>query len=99
MKSLEETIAQYEEMSDRNKILYEVLIEGEMKERKKKCSEEYKQLTEWLKELKAYRNILANVDKLIESEYGVVIIEGYKDVVDQMSKIYKIEVDNERFEL
>ena len=81
------------------KILYEVLIEGEMKERKKKCSEEYKQLTEWLKELKAYRNILANVDKLIESEYGVVIIEGYKDVVDQMSKIYKIEVDNERFEL
>ena len=38
--------------------------------------------------VKAYRGLIANADKLIESEYGVVIIEGYRDVFDQMKEIY-----------
>lgn len=54
----------------------------------KKCASEHRQLAEWLRELKAYRGILANADRLIESEYGVVIIEGYKDVIDQMNEVY-----------
>lgn len=52
------------------------------------CAKEHRQLAEWLRELKAYRGILANADRLIESEYGVVIIEGYKDVIDQMNEVY-----------
>ena len=52
------------------------------------CASEHRQLAEWLRELKAYRGILANADRLIESEYGVVIIEGYKDVIDQMNEVY-----------
>lgn len=52
------------------------------------CAKEHRQLAEWLRELKAYRGILANADRLIESEYGVVIIEGYKDVIDQMNEVF-----------
>ena len=50
---------------------------------------EHKQYAEWLKELKAYRKILANADRIIESEYGCVIIEGYKDVIDQMNEVFE----------
>ncbi|MEE3307876.1 hypothetical protein [Sharpea azabuensis] len=50
---------------------------------------EFRQLAEWLRELKTYRKLIANADKLIESEYGVVIIEGYKDVLTQMKEIYE----------
>lgn len=52
------------------------------------CASEHRQLAEWLRELKAYRGILANADRLIESEYGVVIIEGYKEVIDQMNEVF-----------
>ena len=54
-----------------------------------KCAEEYRQLAEWLKELKAYREILTNADKIIASEYGCVIIEGYADLIDQMNELFK----------
>jgi hypothetical protein len=54
-----------------------------------KCVAEHRQLAEWLKELKAYRGILANADKIIESEYGCVIIEGYADVIDQMNEVFR----------
>lgn len=50
---------------------------------------EFKQLAEWLKELKAYREILENADKIIKSEYGCVIIEGYADIIDMMNEVYK----------
>lgn len=52
------------------------------------CAKEHRQLAKWLKELKAYREILANADKIILSEYGCVIIEGYRDVIDRMIEIY-----------
>lgn len=55
---------------------------------------EFKQLAEWLKELKAYREILENADKIIKSEYGCVIIEGYADIIDKMNEVYK-ESDSE----
>lgn len=42
----------------------------------KECAKEHRQLAKWLTELKTYRKLIANADKLIESEYGVVIIEG-----------------------
>ena len=53
------------------------------------CAEEHRQLAEWLKELKTYRGILANADKIIESEYGCVIIEGYADVIDKMNEVFR----------
>ena len=56
-------------------------------------AKEHRQLANWLKELKAYREILANADKIIESQYGCVIIEGYADVVDRMIEIYMEEVN------
>lgn len=54
---------------------------------------EHRQMAEWLRELKAYREILANASKIIESQYGCVIIEGYADVVDQMIEIYMEELN------
>lgn len=55
----------------------------------KERSEYYQDLAEWLRELKTYRRILANADRIIESEYGCVIIEGYKDVIDQMNEVFR----------
>ena len=60
------------------------------------CAAEHRQLAEWLRELKTYREILANADKIIESEYGCVIVEGYVDVIDQMNEVYKeVNADEE----
>lgn len=64
-------------------------------ESRKKYYDDCKQMTEWLKELKAYREILVNADNIIESEYGCVIIEGYADVIDQMNEVFKEENSDE----
>lgn len=53
------------------------------------CASEHRQLAEWLRELKTYRELLENADNIIKSEYGCVIIEGYADVIDKMNKVYK----------
>ena len=50
---------------------------------------ESQEVTELLRELKAYREILANADNIIASEYGCVIIEGYRDVIDRMNEVFK----------
>ena len=55
-------------------------------------AEHHRQLAEWLKELKAYREILENADKIIKSKYGCVIIEGYADIIDKMNEVYKERV-------
>ena len=61
-----------------------------------KCAEEHRQLAKWLKKLQAYEEILANADKIIESRYGCVIIEGYADVIDQMNEVFKeVKVDGD----
>ena len=52
-------------------------------------AEHHRQHAEWLRELKAYREILENADKIIKSEYGCVIVEGYADVIDKMNEVYK----------
>lgn len=78
--TLDEAIRDYQEEADDHEInaeMYKAIIE------------EDRQLAEWLKELKAYREILTNADKIIESEYGCVIVEGYADVIDQMKEVYK----------
>ena len=54
-----------------------------------KLEAEHKQYAEWLRELKTYREILVNAEKIIASTYGCVIIEGYKDVIDQMNEVFK----------
>lgn len=74
--TLEEHIKRYD---DRAKSIRNAIVE-------KKESQE---VVELLRELETYRKLIANADKLIESEYGVVIIEGYKDVLDQMKEIYE----------
>lgn len=85
--TLDETIKHYEEVA-------ESCERGNPKKRSKmKCAKEHRQLAEWLKELKAYREILENADKIIKSEYGCVIIEGYADIIDKMKEVYK-ESDN-----
>jgi abortive infection bacteriophage resistance protein len=81
--TLSEVIKNFEieaEMSDSLMIPYES---------RKKYSDDCKQMAEWLKELKAYREILANADRIIESEYGCVILEGYADVLDKMNEVFK----------
>ena len=58
-------------------------------ERMKRNAQENRQRAEWLRELKAYRGILSNADKIIESKYGCVIIEDYADVIDKMNEVFK----------
>ena len=86
--TLDETIKHYEEVA-------ESCERGNPKKRSKmECAKEHRQRAEWLRELKAYREILENADKIIKSEYGCVIIEGYADIIDKMNEVYK-ESDSE----
>lgn len=89
--TLEEAIKHCEEVAEENDKKARKLNDGTMSTRIKceECASEHRQLAEWLKELKAYRGILAKADKIIESEYGCVIIEGYKDVIDQMNEVFQ----------
>ena len=87
-----EAIKYYEEAAEHNEELARIYNEqGAViaSSSCKECAEEHRQLVEWLRELETYRRLIANADKLIESEYGVVIIEGYKDVLAQMKEIYE----------
>ena len=89
--TIEEVIKYCEEVAEELNEKACDLYENEDYENAKDCiwgAKEHRQLAEWLKELKAYRGILANADRIIESEYGCVIIEGYKDVIDQMNEVY-----------
>lgn len=57
-------------------------------------TQRHKQMAEWLKELKTYRDTIANAELIIKSIYGSVIVEGYADVFDRMKEIcdlYKSE--------
>lgn len=74
--TLEEYIKRYD---NRAKSIRNAVVE-------KKESQE---VAELLRELKAYREILANADNIIASEYGCVIIEGYRDVIDRMNEVFK----------
>ena len=86
MLTLEEAIKHCEEVVKR---LENSCKRDWMGEDDERCAKEHRQLAEWLKELKAYREILTNADKIIASEYGCVIIEGYADVIDQMNEVFK----------
>lgn len=44
----------------------------------------FQQVVEWLEELKSYRDLIANADEIVKTTYGVVITEGYADVMAQM---------------
>lgn len=52
----------------------------------------FQQVVEWLEELKSYRDLIANADEIVKTTYGVVITEGYADVMAQMKDIYKKKV-------
>jgi hypothetical protein len=94
---LDETIKHYEEAAEKQennaktypKPQKNVKGSGKKYNARIRCAKEYRQLAEWLRELKAYREILANADNIIASEYGCVIIEGYRDVIDRMNEVFK----------
>ena len=88
--TLDEAIKHCEKVADDQDWLASSYDDGSMgKKLCNECASEHRQLADWLRELKAYRKILANADRIIESEYGCVIIEGYKDVIDQMNEVFR----------
>lgn len=88
--TLDEAIAHCNEVAETQEWMSGTYDDGSMgKKLCLECASEHRQLAEWLRELKAYRKILANADRIIESEYGCVIIEGYKDVIDQMNEVFR----------
>ena len=88
--TLDEEIKRCENVADGQDWLASSYDDGSMgKKLCIECASEHRQLAEWLRELKTYRKILANADRIIESEYGCVIIEGYKDVIDQMNEVFR----------
>ena len=91
--TIDEAIAYSEDMARQNEEIYESYCQhGEEKEGYElhgEYAERFRQLAEWLRELKAYREILTHVDDIIASEYGCVIIEGYGDVVDHMNEVFE----------
>ena len=93
--TIDELIKHCEEVAEENeKSIVYYIIQGDkegLDECEKdciECAKEHRQLAKWLKELKAYREILANHRKIIESLYGCVIVEGYVDVVDRMNDVF-----------
>ena len=95
--TIDEAIRHAEEVAETNQAIVDYcdFIDKNIEECEE-CACEHRQLAKWLRELKAYRGLIANADKLIESEYGVVIIEGYADVLSQMKEIYEeVKADKE----
>lgn len=92
LNNLEEAIKNCEEVAGEQENKARVL-NGDFYQARRdaclECAKEHRQLANWLKELKAYRGLIANADKMIEAIYGVVIVEGYGDVFDKMKAIYE----------
>ena len=57
------------------------------KERNNNLPETFEWELLWLKELKAYRNIIDTAEEKIKDIYGAVIVEGYADIFDQLKEI------------
>ena len=55
----------------------------------KKSSNEHYQVAEWLKELKAYKEIINDAPKIVTEKYGADIVEGYVDIYQML-----VEVNN-----
>lgn len=51
------------------------------------CIKEHQLHIEWLKELKAYRDIIDTADERINNTYGAVIVEGYADVFNNLKEV------------
>lgn len=66
MKSIDEAIKHCEEVAEANEkmIEYDLAYTDEQKEECRECAEEHRQLAEWLKELKAYREARKEINGL-----------------------------------
>lgn len=53
-----------------------------------KCADEHEQLAEWLRELKAYREIISNADQKVLDIYGVLIPEAYFEVFSDLKEVF-----------
>lgn len=53
-----------------------------------KYADEHEQLAEWLRELKAYREIIYSADQKVLDIYGVLIPEGYSDVFSDLKEVF-----------
>lgn len=72
--TLEEGIRRFENYS---KCIQQTLI----------SKEEAENVCDWLRELQAYRDIIDTADERINNTYGVVIVEGYADVFDNLKEV------------
>ena len=79
MMDLDEAIQHCEEVASKQDMLCEISVTEKAKENNSKCAAEHRQLAEWLKELKAYKeNICVDVvsRKQVEIELEKWIIYG-----------------------
>ncbi len=84
MLSIDEAIAKHRKIAETQKTLYDACTLKEHNSHLLQCAEEHEQLAEWLKELKAYREI------------GTV--EGYKNAIECYTKKYTIRKSNVQYD-
>ena len=48
---------------------------------------DFRQIADWLRELKEYREIITNAPRIIIEKYGSDIIEGYADIYDMLREV------------
>lgn len=53
------------------------------------CASEHRQLADWLRELKAYKEIINDAPKIVTEKYGADIVEGYADIYQMLKEVQK----------
>lgn len=90
IKSIDEAIQHCEEVAEEQKEKAKrigELIHDEMYDYCLERAADHRQLAEWLRELQAYRDIIDTADERINNTYGVVIVEGYADVFNDLKEV------------
>ena len=86
--TIDEAITRYEETADNLEKCADRIDELKCDSTTTRQSEEFhRQLADWLRELKAYREIITNAPQIVTEKYGSDIIEGYADIYDMLREV------------
>lgn len=91
--TLDEAIQHCEEVAEKQDKLCEISVTERAKEQNSKCAEEHRQLAEWLKELKAYKETWRKLGMwLADTRLAIAPDEFLNDVDEELVRVAQVDM-------
>lgn len=91
--TIDEAIQHCEEVAEKQDKLCEISVTERAKEQNSKCAEEHRQLAEWLKELKAYKETWRKLGMwLADTRLAIAPDEFLNDVDEELVRVAQVDM-------